>query len=68
MEDELLTVAEAAKRLKIHEVTLRGMLRLGEVRGMKFGSREWRIPSSALKEFIDTKMGNKPVTSEKAEG
>ena len=61
MEDELLTVTEAAKRLKIHEVTLRGMLRSGQVRGMKFGARQWRIPSSSLQEFINGKMGPNPA-------
>jgi excisionase family DNA binding protein len=63
MEDELLTVDEAAKRLKIHSVTLRKMLREGSIRGMKFGAREWRIPDSALKEFIASRMGNKPAAA-----
>ena len=62
MDDELLTVSEAAKRLKIHEVTLRGMLRAGKVKGMKFGAREWRIPSSSLREFIECKMGQTLAT------
>jgi excisionase family DNA binding protein len=56
MEDELLTVDEAAKRLKIHSVTLRKMLRDGSIRGMKFGIREWRVPVSALNEFIASRM------------
>jgi len=56
MEDELLTVDEVAARLKIHPVTLRKMLRGGLIRGMKFGVREWRIPASAVKEFIESRM------------
>jgi excisionase family DNA binding protein len=65
MSDELLTVAEAAEKLKIHQVTLRNMLRSGEIKGMKFGVREWRIPDKAIQEFIDAKMG-KPAVGEKA--
>ena len=64
MEDELLTVDEAAKRLKIHNVTLRKMLREGKVRGMKFGAREWRVPASSLKAFVDAKMAS--VTGDQA--
>lgn len=60
MDDELLTVDEAASRLKIHSGTLRKMLRAGSIRGMKFGVREWRVPESALKEFVDSKMQPKP--------
>ncbi len=61
MSEELFTVAEAATRLKIHEGTLRRMLQAGEIKGMKFGAREWRIPDRELQEFIDTKMGRKPA-------
>jgi excisionase family DNA binding protein len=64
MSDELLTVAEAAEKLKIHQVTLRNMLRSGELKGMKFGVREWRIPDKAIQEFIDSKM-RKPAAGEK---
>jgi excisionase family DNA binding protein len=62
MEDELLTVDQGAKRLKIHRVTLRKMLREGSIKGMKFGAREWRIPESALQEFIASKMGKSATT------
>jgi excisionase family DNA binding protein len=56
MEDELFTVDEAASQLKIHSGTLRKMLRDGSIRGMKFGAREWRVPASALREFVESKM------------
>ena len=62
MEDELLTVDEAATRLKIHSVTLRKMLREGAIGGMKFGTREWRVPVSALNEFIASRM-QKPAAA-----
>ncbi len=67
MSEELLTVSEAATRLKIHEGTLRRMLQAGEIKGMKFGAREWRIPDRELQGFIDAKMGRKP-TEEKRGG
>ena len=60
MEDELLTVDQAATRLKIHAVTLRKMLREGVVQGMKFGAREWRVPESSLQAFIKSRMTTKP--------
>jgi len=61
VEDELLTVDEAAKRLKIHRVTLRKMLREGSIRGMKFGAREWRVPVSELKVFVESRMHKPPA-------
>jgi excisionase family DNA binding protein len=64
--DELLTVDEAAKRLKLHSVTIRNMLRAGTIKGMKLGPQQWRIPESSLQDFIDVRMG-KPAASEKAE-
>lgn len=56
MNDELLTVDQAAKRLKIHPVTVRNMLRAGTINGMKVGSQKWRVPESALREFITSRM------------
>jgi excisionase family DNA binding protein len=50
---DLLTVEEAAKILKIHPVTLRNWLRKGKIQGVKISQREWRIPESALREFIE---------------
>jgi excisionase family DNA binding protein len=61
VEDELLTVEEAAGRLKLHPVTVRNMLRAGAIRGMKIGTQKWRVPVSALKDFIESKMGPKPA-------
>lgn len=41
------TPAEAAKLLKVHEVTIRRMIERGELRSRRFG-RLIRIPASSL--------------------
>jgi acetyl-CoA synthetase len=45
--ETLLTVDEAAERLKVDGETIRRWLRSGQLHGMKYG-RVWRIPESAL--------------------
>lgn len=45
----LLTVEQAADRLKLHPLTVRIHLRNGLLRGIKRG-RQWRVPESALTE------------------
>lgn len=52
----LLTVEEVCNILKIHPVTLRNWLRKGKIKGVKISHREWRIPESALQEFIKESM------------
>jgi excisionase family DNA binding protein len=52
MEDELLTAEEAAKRLKMHPVTVRRMLRDGQLPGRKVGARQWRVSTAALKAYM----------------
>ena len=49
-EEQVLTVAEVAKRLRIHPVTLRGWLKAGKVRGVRLGGSRagWRIPASEV--------------------
>ena len=59
MEDDLLTVEEAATRLKMHPVTIRRMLRAGQLPGRKVGARQWRVSSVALGEYM---IGGKPRT------
>lgn len=48
MAEELLTVKEAAKRLKIHPQTIRRWIRRGLLRASKVGPRQWRIRESDL--------------------
>jgi len=49
-DEEVLTVAEVAKRLRVHPVTLRGWLKAGKVRGVRLGGTRagWRIPASEV--------------------
>ena len=60
MDDELLTVEEAAARLKMHPVTVRRMLRDGQIPGRKVGARNWRVSTAALKAFMEG-GGQKPA-------
>ncbi|MDR3739312.1 MAG: helix-turn-helix domain-containing protein [Terracidiphilus sp.] len=59
MDDELLTVEEAAARLKMHPVTVRRMLRAGQLPGRKVGARQWRVSAAALRAYIEG--GPKPA-------
>jgi excisionase family DNA binding protein len=51
MTEELLTVDEAAARLKLQPDTVRRMIRAGRLRAQKLG-RGWRVPVSALAETL----------------
>ena len=53
VEDELLTVEEAADRIKMHPVTIRRLLREGQLPGRKVGVRQWRISAASLKAFME---------------
>ncbi|MGD8237774.1 MAG: helix-turn-helix domain-containing protein [Armatimonadota bacterium] len=48
MAEELLTVKEAARRLKMHPQTLRRWIRRGLLRASKVGPRQWRIREADL--------------------
>ena len=52
---DVLTVDEAARELKMHPVTVRKLLRNGQIPGGKVGPRQWRISATALKAFIEGK-------------
>jgi excisionase family DNA binding protein len=52
--ERLLTVEEVAKRLDLHEETIRRYLQRGLLKGIKFGNRGgWRIKEGDLQAFID---------------
>jgi excisionase family DNA binding protein len=51
-DDELLTIAEAARRLKILPVDLRRLLQAKKLPAVADGDK-WRISAAALKEFTD---------------
>ena len=59
MDDELLSVDEAAAWLKMHAVTVRRLLREGRIPGKKVGPRQWRISAAALKAYMEA--GEKPA-------
>jgi excisionase family DNA binding protein len=48
MPEEMLTVAEAAARLKVHPETIRRAIRKGELRALRFGHRTVRIAPADL--------------------
>jgi excisionase family DNA binding protein len=60
MEDELLTVEEAAVRVKMHPDTVRRLLREGQIPGVKFGKRQWRISAATLRAFTEGSLKQDP--------
>jgi excisionase family DNA binding protein len=50
--EEHLTVGETAARLKFSTPTVRRLLRTGELAGLKFGPRQWRVPESAIQAYV----------------
>ncbi len=59
---ELLTVKEAAARLKVQPKTIREWLQPGKVRGAKAG-KSWRIPVDALTELVKPSLHIVPVSA-----
>jgi len=47
----MLTVAEVAEALRVSVRTVYNLLEAGALRGVRVG-RAWRVPESALEEFI----------------
>jgi excisionase family DNA binding protein len=56
--DRLLTVEEAAERLRFSTETIRRMLRDGRLRGIRMGSTRagWRVTESDLAAFIQNRI------------
>lgn len=50
--DEIMTVSEVAKYLKISEVTTYKFVQEGKIPAFKIG-RHWRVKKSDLNEFIE---------------
>lgn len=48
---DLLTPAEAAKRLRVHSRTIRRWAELGQIRSVKLPSGRIRIPEDAIAEL-----------------
>lgn len=64
MSDELLTVEQAAERLQMHPDTIRRFLRDGTLPGRKLGARQWRIPASSLKAYMEGEAAKSGAPSE----
>ena len=62
MTEELLTVAEVAKRMKVHPETVREWLRTGRMRGYRPGGSKlgWRIRVSEIERFLAASMPDDP--------
>lgn len=59
MDNEFLTVDQAAQKLQMHVRTIRRLLANGQLPGQKIGARQWRISAAALKTYVET--GSKPA-------
>ena len=50
--EKLLTTETVAKVLLVKPDTLRGWLRTGKIKGVKVGSRLWRVRESEVEAFL----------------
>ncbi len=62
MTEELYTVKEVAKRLRLSEETVKRLLRKKEIPGSKFGG-SWRIDKQQFDHYLEEKLGIKPEES-----
>jgi excisionase family DNA binding protein len=53
---DMMTIAEVAKYLKLHELTVRRLAREGELPAFKVG-RQWRIKRDLLETWIADRSG-----------
>jgi excisionase family DNA binding protein len=58
---DMLTIAEVARYLKLHELTVRRLAREGELPAFKVG-RQWRIKRNLLEQWIEDRSGKGTVT------
>jgi len=59
---DMLTIAEVAKYLKLHELTVRRLAREGELPAFKVG-RQWRIKRDLLEAWIEERSGKGTAVS-----
>ena len=62
--EEHYTVEETAARLKFSTPTVRRLLRAGEIDGVKFGPRQWRITETAIRQYIE-RHTQKPIAAKR---
>ncbi len=65
-DDHLLTVPEAAERLRVHVITVRRYIKAGRLAAVRVG-RNVRVRTSALEAFIGGASDERPLTLEKRE-
>jgi excisionase family DNA binding protein len=53
---EMMTIAEVAMYLKLHELTVRRLAREGELPAFKVG-RQWRVKRDLLESWIEERSG-----------
>ena len=58
---DMMTIAEVAKYLKLHELTVRRLAREGELPAFKVG-RQWRIKRDLLEKWIENRSGKGAFT------
>ena len=58
---DMMTIAEVAKYLKLHELTVRRLAREGELPAFKVG-RQWRIKRDLLETWIADRSGKGALT------
>lgn len=63
MQDEIMTVAEVAKYLKMEPQTIYKWLQDGMIPAAKLG-REWRFRKSIIDAWLDRKIANSPAMQE----
>jgi len=56
----MLTPQDVARILGVHQKTVHLWLRNGSLKGIKLSYRAWRIPQSALDQFIEQKKNGMP--------
>jgi len=57
---QFLTPKEVAEILGVHQKTVHHWLRIGKLAGTKISYRAWRIPRSALEEFVTQNSNAQP--------
>jgi len=62
----MLTPQDVARILGVHQKTVHLWLRNGSLQGIKISYRAWRIPKSALDQFIEQKRNGMPKRSTEA--
>lgn len=61
MQEHMYTVKEVAARLRVSERQVRKWVEDKELRVFRIGLRGYRIPESALQEFVDKRTDQPPA-------